>query len=89
MSRTRLYGSTKGVAFQRSTITSDDEPTPRAKRPGASSAMVAACMASNPGPRVYTGTTAVPSRSRSLATAASASGVKPSAPLASPVHTSV
>ena len=42
----------KGVAFQRSTMTSDDEPTPSAKRPGASSAMVAACMARSPGPRV-------------------------------------
>jgi hypothetical protein len=78
-----------GVAFQRSTMTSDEEPIPRANRPGASSAKVAACMASSPGPRVYTGTTAVPSLSRSLATAASANGVKPSALLASPVHTSV
>jgi hypothetical protein len=77
------------MAFHRSTITSDDEPTPRANRPGASSAMVAACMASRPGPRVYTGTTAVPSWSFGAHAAASASGVNPSAPLDSPVHTSL
>ena len=38
MSRTRLYGSTNGTPFHRSTITFDDVPMPIANRPGAASA---------------------------------------------------
>ena len=38
MSRTRLYGSTNGTPFHRSTITFDDVPMPKANRPGAASA---------------------------------------------------
>ena len=35
MSRVRLYGSSKGMPFQRSTITLDEVPMPSTKRPGA------------------------------------------------------
>jgi hypothetical protein len=52
MSRTFLYGSTKGTPFQRSTITFDDEPIPSANRPGAASAIAAADCAISAGARV-------------------------------------
>ena len=52
MSRTFLYGSTNGIAFQRSTITLLDEPMPIANLPGAASARVATLCAINAGERV-------------------------------------
>jgi hypothetical protein len=52
VSRDRAKGSSKEAAFHFSTITGDDAPMPRTNRPGASSATVAACIASRPGPRV-------------------------------------
>ena len=88
MSRTRLSGRSNGTPFQRSTITSDDEPSPSTKRPPDASASAAACWASTAGPRVNAETTPVPSRIRSVQAAASASGVKPSGPFVSPVHRS-
>ena len=50
--------------FQRSTITSDEVPSPNTKRPGAASAIVATHIASVAGPRVNDGTMAVPSAER-------------------------
>ena len=70
-------------------MTSEEVPIPRANRPGARSARVAACIASSPGPLVYTGTTAVPRFSAGAHAAARASGVNPSAAFASPVQASV
>jgi hypothetical protein len=52
VSRTRLYGSSKGMPFQRSTMTLDEVPTPSANRPGAAAASVAALIAKVAGPRV-------------------------------------
>ena len=88
VSRSRVSGFSNGTSFQRSTITFDDEPRPSTKRPPLASASAAACWASTARPRVYGFTTPVPSRIRSVQAAASASGVKPSAPLVSPVHRS-
>ena len=89
MSRTLLYGSTKGTPFQRSTITFELEPMPKANRPGAASASDATLWAIRAGDRVNAGTMAVPRRSRGSHAAASASGVNASAPSASDDHTSV
>src|SRR5437660_1207043 len=50
------------MPFQRSTITSEDVPMPKTKRPGAASAMAATLMAMRPGPRVKAGTMATPRR---------------------------
>ena len=61
---------------------------PSTKRPPLASASAAACWASTAGPRVNGFTTPVPSRIRSVHAAASASGVKPSEPLVSPVQKS-
>ena len=83
VSRTFVSGRSNGIPFQRSTITFDEVPTPSAKRPGAASAIVAALIASRPGPLVKAGTIAVPSRSDGAHTEATASGVKASAPPAS------
>jgi hypothetical protein len=77
------------MSFQASTITSDDVPRPRAKRPGAASAMVATLMAMSPGPRVKAGTMAVPNRREGAHAEARASGVKASVPPASLDQTSV
>ena len=52
MSRVFLYGSSNGMPFQRSTMTSDDVPMPNAKRPGAASAIAATLIAISAGPRV-------------------------------------
>ena len=89
MSRTRLYGSTNGTPFHRSTITFELDPMPNAKRPGAASASVATLCAMSAGDRVNAGTIAVPRRSRGSHAAASASGVNASAPSASADQTSV
>ena len=62
---------------------------PSAKRPPLASASAAACWASSAGPRWKTPTTPVPSRIDSVQAAASASGVKPSGPLVSPLQRSV
>ncbi len=62
---------------------------PSVNRPGARSASVAADMASRPGPRVETGTMALPSRRPGAHCAAIASGTKPSTPLTSADHASV
>ena len=75
-----MYGSTNGTPFHRSTITLLLEPMPIAKRPGAASAIEATHWAKHAGERVNAGTIAVPSRSRGSHAAASASGVKASAP---------
>ena len=61
MSLFRLYGSTKGMPFHRSTMTSEDVPMPKWKRPGAASASVATHIASVAGPLVKDGTMPVPS----------------------------
>jgi hypothetical protein len=86
--RTRPSGRSKRISFQRSTITSDDDPRPRTKRPPEASASAAACCASTAGPRVNALTIAVPSRIRSVHAAASASGVNPSGPFVSADHRS-
>ena len=88
VSRRRESGFSNVRSFQRSTITSDEAPRPSTKRPPLASASAAACWASTAGPRVNGFTTPVPSRIRSVQAAASASGVKPSDPLVSPVHRS-
>ncbi|GAA3120013.1 hypothetical protein GCM10020001_045290 [Nonomuraea salmonea] len=89
MSRVRAYGLANVPAFHRSTIAGDDAPMPSTNRPGARSASVAADIASSPGPRVETGTIALPSRTCGAHCAASASGTNPSVPLTSADHTSV
>jgi len=71
------------MPFQRSTMTSDEVPMPKANRPGAASAMLATLMAISPGPRVNAGTMAHPRRSEGVQAAASASGVNASVPPAS------
>ncbi len=88
-SRLRWYGCSCGTAFQSWTMTGEDAPMPSVKRPGAASASAAACIASSAGPRVCTGTMAVPRFSSGAQTDASASGVKASAPLVSIDHRSV
>src|SRR5438309_407809 len=60
MSRTRLYGSTNGIPFHRSTMTLLDAPMPIATRPGAASANAAIDVTRVAGPRVNAGTIAVP-----------------------------
>ena len=79
-SRTFLYGSTNGTPFHFSTMTLLDEPMPMANRPGAASAIAATLCAITGAVRVYAGTIAVPSRSLGSHAAASAKGVKASAP---------
>ena len=88
VSRTFESGLTNGISFHASTIAGDEEPRPSAKRPRDASASAAADCASSDGPRVYGFTTPVSSRTRSVHAAASASGVKPSAPLVSALHRS-
>ena len=66
------------MPFHCSTITFDDAPSPSTKRPLLTSASAAAVCASSAGPRVKTFTMPVTSRSRSLCSAATTSGVKPS-----------
>ena len=64
MSRTRLYGSTNGTPFQRSTMTFDDVPMPIANRPGRGVGQRRHATApAHAGARVNAGTIAVPSRS--------------------------
>ena len=89
MSRTRRYGSSKGMLFQFSTMTFDEVPIPSANRPGAACTMLATLSASVAAPRVKAGTMAVPSRSDGVHAAASASGVNASAPPDSADHRSV
>ena len=62
---------------------------PSTKRPSEASASAAASWASSAGPRWKTPTIPVPSRARSVQAALSASGVKPSGPLVSPLQRSV
>ena len=62
---------------------------PSTKRPPEASASAAASCASSAGPRWKTPTIPVPSRARSVQAALSASGVKPSGPLVSPLQRSV
>ena len=62
---------------------------PSTKRPPEASWSAAVSCASSAGPRWKTPTMPVPSRIRSVQAAASASGVKPSGPLVSPLHRSV
>jgi hypothetical protein len=82
-------GLTNSPAFQRSTMAGEEAPMPRTKRSGARSASVAADMASRPGPRVETGTIALPSRSPGAHSEAIARGTKPSTPLTSADQASV
>ncbi len=89
MSRIFLYGSSNGIPFHRSTMTSDDVPMPRANRPGAACAIEPTDCARQAGPRVNAGMIAVPRRNDGAHTEARASGVKPSWPSASADHTSV
>lgn len=78
VSARRVYGFSKGILFQRSTMMSLEVPMPSTKRPGASSASCAALVAIRAGPRPKTPATAVPKRSVSLPVAETASGRKPS-----------
>ena len=84
-----VSGLANGIWFQPSTIRSDEAPIPSTNLPSLASDRAAACWASSAGPRVKTPTTPVPSRTRSVQVAASASGVKPSGPWVSPLHRSV
>ena len=77
------------MPFQSATIVSEDAPIPRRKRPGAAAAIVAADCAISAGPRVKTGTIAVPSDSEGCQSEASASGVNASLPATSELQTSV
>jgi len=77
------------MPFQRSTMTSDDVPSPNAKRPGAAWHIAATDWASVAAPRVKAGTIAVPSRSCGVHAAANASGVNASVAPASADQTSV
>ena len=89
VSRTLLSGFSKGMPFQPSTMRSEEEPIPSTKRPREPLASAAASCASSAGPRWKTPTIPVPSRTRSVQAALSASGVKPSGPAVSPVQRSV
>ena len=89
VSRARWYGRASSMPFHASTITGEEVPMPSTNRPGARAATVAAFIASRAGPRVKIPAMAVPSRSRSVHWAASASGVKASAPLTSADQASV
>ena len=77
------------MPFQRSTITLEEVPKPRTKRPGAADAIDAALWASSAGPLVNAGRIAVPSRSSGAQMEARASGASPSWPSASAVQASV
>src|SRR4051812_43508849 len=66
-----------------------DAPRPSTNRPGAAAAIVAADIAISAGPRVNTGTTAVPSRRVGSQAEARASGTNASLPLTSADHRSV
>ena len=77
------------MPFQRSTITSEDVPSPRTNRPGAAWHMAATVWARVAAPRVNAGTIAVPSRKVGVHAAANASGVNASVPPASADHRSV
>ena len=77
------------MPFQLPTITGLDAPRPSTNRPGAAAAIVAADIAISAGPRVNTGTIAVPRRSVGSHAEASASGVNASVPLVSADHASV
>ena len=81
--------ASKANPFQDCTIAGLDAPRPRLNRPGAAEASAAADWAISAGPRVNTGTIAVPRRSSGCQAAASASGVKASAPATSLDQTSV
>ena len=77
------------MPFQLPTITGLDAPSPSTNRPGATAARDAADIAISAGPRVYTGTIAVPRRSVGSQVAASVNGVNASVPLVSADQTSV
>ena len=89
VSRTRAYGASYATPFQPSTITRLDAPIPATTRPGAIAASAAKLCASTAAPRVWTGTTAVPSRRAGAHWDARTSGVNASAPAVSDDHTSV
>src|SRR5579862_3989699 len=76
------------MSFQRPTIVSDEVPSPNANRPGDASASEATDWARRAGPRVKAGTTATPRRRAGSHAEAKASGVKPSEPSTSELHTS-
>ena len=88
-SRIRWYGDSNAIPFHPSTISRLDVPKPSTNRPGAASAIVAALWTMQAGPRVNTGTMAVPSRRDGAHTEASANGVNASVPSTSVDHTSV
>ncbi len=62
VSRTRASGFSNGTPFQRSTIVSLEQPSPRMKRPGMSCASAPDIAANTAGVRVYAGDTAMPIR---------------------------
>src|SRR5215472_13318492 len=76
----RVSGRENGTSSHCCTTTSVDEPSPSTKRPGASSAIAAACMARRPAGRVQAGMMAVPRRTCSVTAATAARGVKPCSP---------
>jgi hypothetical protein len=88
-SRVRRHGASKVSPFQSATMIGLEAPSPRTKRPGAALASEAALIAMRAGPRVKTGTIAVPSRSVGAQAEARASGVNASVPATSAVQTSV
>ena len=71
------------------TMAGEDVPIPRTNRPPESCWIPAALIAVSAGGRVNTGTSAVPSRTRSVRTAIAASGANASVAPTSAVHTSV
>ena len=89
VSETFASGRSNGIPFQPSTIRSEEAPIPSAKRPPLASASAAACWASSAGPRVKHADDAGAEAHRVGPAAASASGVKPSGPLVSPLQRSV
>ncbi len=77
------------MPFQLPTMTGLDAPRPRTNRPGAAAASAAADIAISAGPRVKTGTIAVPRRNVGSQAAASARGVNASVPFVSADQRSV
>ena len=86
VSRTRAKGFSKEPPFQRSTTKAEEAPMPMETRPGKARASVEADMASRPGVRVKTGSTALPTRNSRVAEASRASTVMDSLAAVSPVQ---
>ena len=82
----RLYGSTNGTPFHRSTITFDDVPMPKANRPGAATQRRDG-LRHHAGARVNAGTIAVPRRNAGAHCDARSNGVNVSPASDSADHT--